>query len=83
MKKILNIDVDIDGNQVNIIDALRTVVGDEGSRLNPVQDEAGDWFISPEEWNCGEFQRFKINYSELVQLFSDANYTPKKYKSPI
>jgi hypothetical protein len=37
---------------------LRSVVGSSGSILNPIQDKAGNWFISYEEVNSPEFAKF-------------------------
>ena len=76
MKKINNIPIEIKGKKISLVDALFTIVGTEGSRLNPVQDINGDWFISEEEWNCDEFAEFKIANELILPCFEDAEFKP-------
>lgn len=40
------------------VERLKGVVGAQGSRLNPIQDADGKWFISYEEFTAPEFQKF-------------------------
>lgn len=63
------------------IDFLRTLKGDQGSYLNPVQDFNGNWIISQEEWNAEEFQKYKTEYSLEIQGFELITFVPKIYDS--
>lgn len=40
------------------VEKLLSVVGSEGSILNPIQDKAGNWFISIQEVNAPQFAKF-------------------------
>jgi hypothetical protein len=51
MTKVLQI-------EAGMVDTLKGVVGSQGSTLNPIQDADGNWFISYEEFNAPEFQKF-------------------------
>jgi len=82
MKKINVIFITINNTPVNLIDALRGLVGSMGSRLNPVQDINGDWFISQEEWDNPEFDEFKQRNQSVLAQFEDAEFIPK-IKQPI
>lgn len=76
MKKITVIFITVNNSPVNLIDALRGLVGSMGSRLNPIQDINGDWFVSQEEWDSPEFEQFKIDNPAILAQFEDAEFTP-------
>ncbi len=77
MKKIIVIFITINNSPVNLIDALRGLVGTMGSRLNPVQDINGDWFVSQEEWDNPEFEQFKLDNPAILNQFEDAEFIPQ------
>jgi len=58
------------------INAMRQLKGEDGSYLNPIQDINGIWVISQEEWNAGEFQYLKIDYSDIFLNFELIEYNP-------
>lgn len=62
------------------VDKLRLVVGTEGSKLNPMQDADGNWFISLEEVNAKEFEKFfKVDEkSTITDKLVEVIYKPAK-----
>lgn len=77
MKKINVINITLNGESVNLLDALRGIRGHMGSRLNPVQDINGDWFVSQEEWDNPEFDEFKQRNQSVLAQFEDAEFIPE------
>ncbi len=61
---------------------MRALVGDEGSLLNPFQDIDGNWLLSVEEWDAKEFQKYKVQFSELIGKFELIEYKPKPMAFP-
>jgi len=59
------------------IDFMRTLQGEEGSFLNPIQDINDNWIVSVEEWNAAEFQYLKTEYAEIIAKFELIEYEPK------
>lgn len=76
MKKITVINIVVNNKEISLIDALRGLIGTLGSRLNPIQDINGDWFISKEEWENAEFEQIKIDNKNILPQFEDAIFTP-------
>jgi hypothetical protein len=72
MSKVLQISADM-------VDTLKGVVGAEGSTLNPIQDADGNWFISYEEFNAPEFQKFfqEDAKEEVTDKLSEIDYKRK------
>lgn len=63
----------------DIVDKIKTLRGQDGSLLAPVQDINGDWFISIQEMEAEEFQIYKEKYPNIVGTFVLCEYVaPKK-----
>lgn len=63
-----------------IVEKLKSVVGEEGSRLNPIQDINGNWFITAEEYYAKEFQKFfQQDGTKIIEI----DYVPKPYKDSL
>ena len=58
------------------LDVVRQLTGNEGSRLNPIQDKHGNWIISQEEYDAEEFQFIKVEYADVVNSLILINYEP-------
>lgn len=70
MSKVWKLPAGID---VAIVNSLK---GDEGSRLNAIEDIHGNYILSQEEYWAKEFQRFKIEYADVYQHMVEIHYEP-------
>lgn len=57
---------------------LTEVLLSSGSSLgpNPVQDVNDFWFVSQEEWDYAEWQKFKEEYPEITAGFEYTEFVP-------
>lgn len=59
------------------IATVNSLVGDEGSYLNAIEDNNGNFIVSQEEYDCAEFQRFKTEYADIYSAMVLIDYEPK------
>lgn len=59
------------------LDIMRSLTGTEGSKLNPIEDVHGNWVISVEEYNAGEFQYLVNEYPIIYAAMVLIDYEPK------
>lgn len=58
------------------LNIMRALTGAEGSKLNPIEDVHGNWVISVEEYNAGEFQYLINQYPEVYAAMVLIDYEP-------
>lgn len=58
------------------VDFMRTLKGAEGSFLNPIEDNNGNFIISQEEYNCAEFQYLVNEYPEVYAAMQLIPFEP-------
>lgn len=75
MYKVYKIPAQVD------IDVFKTFVGEQGTKMNPIEDVDGNWIISEVIWNMEEFQYLKKLHSDIVPLFELIDYKPKPFKA--
>lgn len=59
------------------IATVNSLIGDEGSSLNAIEDIHGNYILSQEEYWATEFQKFKIEYADVYQHMVEIDYEPK------
>lgn len=57
-------------------DELLSLVGSEGSLLNPLYDTDGNLIISIQEWDSGEWEYYKLEFPDIAAQFYQIEYKP-------